>query len=33
MQGMETIVYSFVSYGIHIDVVYRKWELVDLWFI
>jgi hypothetical protein len=32
MQGMETIAYSFISYGIHSDVVYGKWELIDLWF-
>jgi len=30
MQGMETNAYSFISYGIHNDVVYGKWELIDL---
>jgi hypothetical protein len=33
MQGMETVAYSFISYGIHNDVVYGKWKLSDLWFI
>jgi len=30
MQGMETIAYIFINYGIHNDLVCGKWNLNDL---